>query len=49
MESLYTKILVLCSILCLERGGDVVSSLILGLIGVIQWPIGLIHLPTKSP
>ena len=33
----------------LEGQGDLVSSLIMGLIGVTIWVIGVINLPTKSP
>ena len=29
--------------------GDFVSKLIMGIIGLVIWLIGVIHLPTKSP
>ena len=32
-----------------EGHGDLVSRLILGIIGVIIWLIGVIHILTKSP
>ena len=33
----------------LEGHGDLVSGLIMGIVGVIIWLIGVINLPTKSP
>ena len=34
---------------CLEGHGDLVSRLVMGIIGVIIWLIGVINLLTKSP